>query len=181
MRRRLFPTQRKPVLLIILIVVLVLGFFFFKKRVWTPKSGQFQLIKKAVSLDRKWDFFASDRNGTPLETKITFSLISAEKTNQIYVKNKPIRTTPDKGFLVLSLELENTTGERVYFYSSDYIRLLGPEGKKFEADFRNPRFEIAPFSTKKDKLAFLVNAKEKNFQIQIGEITGTIETISINF
>ena len=139
------------------------------------------MIKKTVSLDREWNFVASDRTGTPLETKIAFSLISAEKTNQIYVKNKPVRTTPDKGFLVLSLELENSTGERVYFYSSDYVRLLGLESKKFEADFRNPRFEIAPFSTKKDKLAFLVDAKEKNFQIQVGEITGTIETININF
>jgi len=180
MKRYFFP-QRQLFLFFIFITALILGLFFFNKRVLRLRPRQFQLIKKTVSLDRKWDFLASDKTGTPLETKITFSLVSAEQTNQIYVKNKPVRTTPDKGFLVLSLELENTTGERVYFYSSDYIRLLGPEGKKFEADFKNPRLEIAPLSTKKDKLVFLVSAGENNFQIQVGEIIGEKETININF
>ncbi|MBI4999336.1 hypothetical protein HZB97_01015 [Candidatus Gottesmanbacteria bacterium] len=166
---------------LILIVILIFGFFLFKDKVWAPEIGKFQLVKKTVSLDRKWNFVAQDKIGTPTKTKITFSLISAEKTNQIYVKNKPIRTTPDKGFLVLSLELGNTTGERVYFYSSDFVRLIGPQDKKLEADFKNPRLEISPFSTKKDKLAFLVGTQENDFQIQIGEIVGEKETVWIRF
>lgn len=123
-----------------------------------------------------------DRSGQALaDSKITFSLISAEKTNQIYIKNKPVRTTPENAFLVLSLELKNDTSQRVWFYSSDFVRLVTNDGKKFEADFKNPRFEIAPLSTKKDKLAYLVNGKENNFQIQIGEIAGEKETVSLNF
>ena len=55
------------------------------------------------------------------------------------------------------------------------------EGKKLEADFKNPRLEIAPFSTKKDKLAFLIENKENKFQIQIGEVVGLPETIEISF
>jgi len=180
MKRRFFFLRRRLALFIILVVALVLGFFFFKK-IQTRRSPQFQPFQKTVTLDRKWDFVASDRTGAPLETKITFSLMSSQKTNQIYVKNKPVRTTPENAFLVLSLELRNDTDKRVYFYSSDLVRLLTPDGKKFEADFKNPRLEIAPFSTKKDKLAFLVSASQNNFQIQVGEITGEKETININF
>lgn len=173
-------TWRKFTVLGFLILILVLGFFFFKKT-QIPSEKQFKPFEKTVSLDRKWDFKASDKTGNLLETMVTFSLLSAQKTNQIYVKNKPLRTTNDKAFLVLNIELKNETDKRVYFYSSDLVRLLNSENKKFEADFKNQRLEIAPFSTKKDKLAFLIGAQENDFQIQIGEIVGKNETVGVHF
>jgi hypothetical protein len=180
MKRRFSFPKRKLALFITLIIVVGLGFFLFKK-IQSPRQKQFQPFQKTTVVERKWDFVASDKTGVPLETKITFSLISAQKTNQIYVKGKPVRTTPENAFLVLSLELKNDAQERLYFYSSDLIRLLSKDDKKFEADFKNPRLEIAPLSTKKDKLVFLVSASQNNFQIQVGEITGEKETININF
>lgn len=155
--------------------------FFLTKDFKNSKISQFKPATKEVFLNRKWEFSTLDKNGFLLEKqKNTFNLLSAQKTNQIYVKNKPVRTTPENAFLVLNLELKNETDKRVYFYSSDLVRLFVGENK-FEADFKNPRLEIAPFSTKKDKLVFLVSAREDNFQIQIGEITGNKETVSIKF
>ncbi len=159
-------------------VSLLLGFSLFKTRSSKPK--QFTPSQKTVSLEKKWNFNAFDRAGKTLKTTVSLSIVSVEKTNQIFVRNKPVRTTPDKSFLVLNLELENKNPERLYFYTSDYVRFVA-EGKKLEADFKNPRLEIAPLSTKKDKLAFLVEDKENRFQIQIGEITGLPETIEISF
>lgn len=159
-------------------VSLLLGFSLFKTRSSKPK--QFIPSEKTVSLEKKWNFNAFDRSGKTLKTTVSLSLVSSQKTNQIFVRNKPVRTTPDKAFLVLNLELENKNPERLYFYTSDYVRFVA-EGKKLEADFKNPRLEIAPLSTKKDKLAFLVENKENRFQIQIGELAGLPETIEISF
>lgn len=159
-------------------VSLLLGFSSFKTRSSKPK--QFTPSQKTVSLEKKWNFNASDRSGKILETTVSLSIVSSQKTNQIFIRNKPVRTTPDKAFLVLNLELENKNPERLYFYTSDYVRFVA-EGKKLEADFKNPRLEIAPLSTKKDKLAFLIENKENKFQIQIGEVVGLPETIEISF
>lgn len=164
--------------LTLLIISLIFGFFLFKTR--SSKLKQFTPSQKTVSLEKKWNFNAFDRSGKTLETTVSLSLVSSQRTNQIFVRNKPVRTTPDKSFLVLNLELENKNPERLYFYTSDYVRFVA-EGKKLEADFKNPRLEIAPFSTKKDKLAFLVEDKENKFQIQIGELAGLPETIEISF
>jgi len=172
---------RKLIFLGIISLFSIASVFFLFQKFFSGKPSNFQVVEKTISLDRKWNFVGQDKMGAPTKTKITFSLVSAEKTNQIYVKNKPLRTTPDKVFLVLSLELENTTAERVYFYSSDFVRLIGSQDKKLEADFKNPRLEIAPFSTKKDKLAFLVGSQENDFQIQVGEIVGEKETVWIHF
>lgn len=180
MKTTSLTSKKLTVLAIIFLAVVVVVFLFFQK--FSPdRPSNFSLMKKTLSLGKKWDFPAANQAGTPGKTNITFSLVAAEKTNQIYVKNKPVRTTAENAFLIFSLELKNETGERVYFYSSDYLRLLSPEGKKFEADFKNPRLEIAPFSTKKDKLAFLVLANQNDFQIQIGEILGKPETVKISF
>lgn len=181
MRKEKFFSLSKLLLGFGLGLTIVLAFFLIKN-LKNSKTYQFKPATKEVFLNRKWEFSALDRNGLSLEKqKITFSLVSVQKTNQIYVKNKPVRTTPENAFLVLSLELKNDTDKRVYFYSSDLVRLLTKDEKKFEADFKNPKLEIAPFSTKKDKLVFLVSAKEDNFQIQIGEITGNKETINLKF
>jgi len=180
MGRRLFSPPRSFLFVLFVIVALLFGFFFFKK-LQSLRQKQFQPFQKTAIIGRKWDFFASDKAGTPLKTKITFSLISAQKTNQIYVKGKPVKTTPENAFLVLSLELKNDAREKLYFYSSDLIRLLSKDDKKFEADFKNPRLEIAPLSTKKDKLAFLVGSNENDFQIEVGEIVGGKETVWIHF
>lgn len=147
----------------------------------SQKATPFQLETKSSQANKTWTFAATDRAGTAIPAKLTFIVTTVEKTNQIYVKNKPIRTTADKRFLVVSLELKNDTDKRVYFYSSDFVRLAAADGKKFEADFKNPRFEVAPFSTKKDKLAFLVDADQKSFDLQIGEVAGTRESLPIQF
>lgn len=185
MNKGFFLVKPKSAWLVLFLVGLLLvgGFFLLKnKKIYPASQKSFQPFQRKISSERRWEFSPLDRSGQVLAaTKITFSLVSGEKTNQIYIKNKPVRTTPENAFLILSLELKNDTSQRVYFYSSDFVRLATPEGKKFEADFKNPRFEIAPLSTKKDKLAFLVNGKENNFEIQIGEIAGEKETIDLSF
>ncbi len=174
------PLQKRLVLLFAAAAVLAIGaFFLFKK---SPANQQsFKLETTTSAINRTWEFPSTDRSAAATTTKLTFSITNLEKTNQIYVKNKPIRTTADKRFLVVSLELKNDTDKRVYFYSSDYVRLVSADGKKFEADFKNPRFEVAPFSTKKDKLAFLIAPDGKSLELQIGEISGKVDTIPVKF
>ncbi len=177
---RATPSQKRLGLIFVVIAALVVGaFFLLRKGPSSPQSFKLETVSSAVN--RNWEFPATDRNAAAITTKLTFTLTNLEKTNQIYVKNKPIRTTPEKRFLVVSLELKNDTDKRVYFYSSDYVRLVSGDGKKFEADFKNPRFEVAPFSTKKDKLAFLVSNEGTTFELQIGEVAGTKDTIPVKF
>ena len=173
-------TTKRIALVVALVAVVVLGGGLLLKKS-SQKTTPFQLETKTAQANKTWTFPTTDRAGTAITTKLTFSVTTIEKTNQIYVKNKPIRTTPEKRFLVVSLELKNDTDKRVYFYSSDFVRLATSEGKKFEADFKNPRFEVAPFSTKKDKLAFLVANEGSTFELQIGEIAGAKDTIPVTF
>ena len=177
--RKTLLQKRVVLILVVSAVVATSAFFLFQKKPSNQQSFRLETVTSVIN--RNWEFPATERNGAAATTKLTFALTNIEKTNQIYVKNKPIRTTPDKRFLVVSIELKNDTDKRVYFYSSDYVRLAVGDGKKFEADFKNPRFEVAPFSTKKDKLAFLVPGEDSTFELQIGEIAGTKDDIPVKF
>lgn len=172
--------QRILIVITLTVLILVGGSFLYKKTSFF-KSPTFQLQTKTANINRSWSFAATDRAGAAVTQKISFAITAVEKTNQIYVRNKPVRTASGKSFLVLSLELKNDTDKRLYLYPSDFVRLTTSDGKKFEADFRNPRLEIAPISTKKDKLAFIVDDKNSKFELQIGEITGNKDAVTVSF
>jgi len=158
------------------------GLFFWggKEKGWFLKKGPlFQIESQKVTLEKKFSFPAQNNQGR--KNEIAFILNGAEKTNQIYFRNRPLRAGEEQSFLVLTLQLQNETPERLYFYSADFVRLIDKEERKFEADFKSPRFEIAPFSTKKDKLVFLVPKNQNEFKIQVGELEGTKETIRLSF
>lgn len=113
--------------------------------------------------------------------KFKFNLVKAEKVKLVTTKNQPITAKEGEEFLLVYLEVENNLGTPVTIDSQNYFRLVGEEEKKLAPDFYNGPIQIAPISTKKDQIGFVVNQNQKDFKIQVGEPEGEKETIELKF
>ncbi len=171
-------TKRYIFLVIIGLLVLAVFYPSLKQRFFPPVP-QKQSVE-SILVNRSFEFTAQNKAGET-EEKLKFTLVSAEKVKQVSRQNVPIRAAEDQEFLVIGLELENETKETLYLYPAELIRLVDEQGKKFAPDYYNQMAEVLPISVKKDEIAFNVNATQKTFHLQVGEIEGEKETIEIKF
>lgn len=125
--------------------------------------------------------FPAARVGKKGEEEVTFTIVSAELKDEIKVKGTPSRAESGKLFLVLRFEIENNTSERLSLTSSDFIRLLREEEKKFAPDFHNATIIVDPLSIRKDLVSFIILQNERNFTFSVGELEGEKETVEIKF
>jgi len=108
------------------------------------------------------------------------TVLNARKLNQVQVEGKPVDAPAGKAFISLDIELQNKADVSLGFFSRDYIRLI--EGDKpYAPQFYNRGIAVAPVSIKSDRVAFLVDKSQKNFQIRIGELQGQSELVEVNF
>ncbi len=114
-------------------------------------------------------------------SKVNLRLTSAEKRTEILVQGKPAQTKNDKIFLVLNLEIDNSDSLPKYMSPVDVFRLVSADGKLFAADVHSGMLEIQPLSTKLNKIAFVINKDDKQFNLKVGELEGDKEDIQINF
>lgn len=164
----------------ILILLLIFVFLFSKEKFFSSKKEESKpRISVSTDINRSFVFSAKDKAGE--EEEISFVIILVKKANQIAVKGQSIEPQEGKAFLVLNLEMENKTNEPLFLYPSNFVRLVGAEGKKFAPDFHNDVAQIEPISVKRDQVAFIVPEEENNFAVLVGELDEEKETVEINF
>lgn len=179
---------RKNFKLIIFLGVILLGLgallgYKFGKRtsssIIKPKPRE-ERVLASVEVNRSFFFKGYDGEGKPRGT-LGFTITTVEKENQIVVKGKPINPQKGKLFLSVNIELQNDNPRSLGISSRNLVRLIDGEGKKYAPSFYNKGVVIAPESVKKDKIGFVVEAKEKSFRLQVGEPAREKEIIEIQF
>ena len=185
MRLRKFTSSKLFKLLFVLLILfigyrLVIRPRFFQKEttVQTPAPGK--PAKATAEVKRSFEFPAP-RVGKKGEKEVTFTLVSAELKDEIKVKGVPRKAGKDSLFLLLRLEIENETTDKLSLTPSDFIRLVSKEEKKFAPDFHNATIIIDPLSVRKDLVSFIVPKDEKNFTLLVGELEEEKETVEISF
>ncbi len=113
--------------------------------------------------------------------EVALRLVSAEKRTEILVQGKPAQTKGDKVFLVLNLEIDNSDTLSKYMSPVDVFRLVTNDGRLFAADVHSDMLEIQPLSTKLNKIAFVVDANQNEFNLKAGELAGEKQDIQIVF
>ena len=173
---------------IIAAVVLALLFFAFiivKLSKLNPSSivssSQTNFTPQAqATLNRKFEIPIRSADGAEIGTKLGITLTTAEKSTKILIQGKPATARDTKTFLIMNLEINNATNNQLTVRPVDFIRLVDSEGRSYAPDVHNNEVITEPVSIKKTRVGFVVDANQKNFKFNVGELKGTKETVEVN-
>lgn len=173
--------------LVLVLIILVIGwgafrFYVVPKIISQRENGRYSQI---VPLQKTVIFPALLDSGK-YNGEISLSVVSAERTNEVMVKNKPIRANKDRFFLIINLELKNESTQKVGVVTSDLLRLkVDKNGTKLAPDLHNKLVLVSPVSTKSDKVGFVVVGQTGiPLTLELGEFYKNKEVkeqIEINF
>lgn len=162
----------KIFLLLFILFIVFVGLGKITKSSNSKKGAQEQKtapVKAKMEIGKNFQFFANHIGKKGAED-VSFTLVSAELKDEIMVNSNSRKAAKGSQFLLLRLEIENQTTEKLSFTSSDLIRLISKEGKSFSPDFHNGIVIIDPLSVRKDLVSFIVAEEEKNFTLMVGEL-----------
>lgn len=172
--------------------LIILGIFGYKmisgknpSKAVEPKALETQ-GNQIVTLNREFEFSIPAINDSgqiipKKEGKIKFKLNEAELKKDIKVKGESRQAGDGQTYLIIRIELQNDSPDRLAIISSKYVRLIGLENKKFSPDFHNAMVAVDPLSVRRDIVAFIVNKDSKNFTFQVGELEGEKQSIEVAF
>ena len=180
---RLPKRYKKIILLAVLILLfLLIGTRIIRNKTKTVNTQTSQIKNtKIIPVNKKFTFPAIDNQGK-VAGVINLTITSAEKTPEVLVKDQTYKAKEGKLFLIIDLELQNDSTNRLNIYPGDLIRLtIGDSDKKFAPDLHNNLVLVAPISTKVDRVGFVIDTDVKNLKLLIGELEKTKTEVSLNF
>lgn len=181
MNKYKFLSKRTILIALALIVFLVVSYGVVQKVRSNTSASKSGVYSKTVKVNQSFEFAAKDEKGNLTDKKVKMTLMTAEQTNEILVKGKKLKAKSDKMFTIVLLEIENPHQERLTLTPYDLMRLIDSQGKTFAPDVHNAIVTLQPISTKRDRVGFLLDSKEKSIKLQIGEITGDKKVIQVKF
>ena len=184
--------SRSKKLIYVLLGIVVIVFFGYKV-ISNSNKQETQIDPKVigttssqtVELNKEMEFPVQVINDSGQflnqEEDVKFIITEAELKDTIKVKGEERKANQGQKYLILRIELQNDSSDRLAIISSKYVRLLGLEDKKFSPDFHNAMIAVDPLSVRRDLVAYIVNSDSKTFKFQIGELEGDKQLIEITF
>lgn len=143
---------------------------------------QLQGAKAKETLNKSFDFSVKDDKGKEF-TKIKYVIDTAELRDQIVVKGQLMTSVKGRTYLILTLDLTNSSDKTISFNSLNYVRLTvnGDENKLIAADIHNDPVLIQAISTKTTRLGFPISDTDKKLVLHVGEVDGPKQSIALKF
>jgi len=173
-----FAKTKPKIFYAVLIILLASGSYF--SYLGIKQSVKKSLLGESRVLGNSFEITSRAGNGTPTDKKMKITLTNANITNQILIQGKRAKTREGKLFLIINMEINNNEPFVVYSFPVDLVR-LAREDKKFAPSVHQGRVEVRPSSTKISNVGFVIDEGEKNFTLELGEISETKETIPVKF
>lgn len=178
---------KKPAVLIALITIALLGsgVYFLKSKVAssTPQifgSSQTNFSPAtSIAVNRKFDIPIRNSGGKTTGSVLPVTITTVDSSKKILISGKPATSRDGKLFLILNLDIDNSTTNQLNIRPVDFIRLQDSEGKSFAPDVHNDVVKAEPISIKKTRVGFVVDEVQKQFKFLIGEIGGSTQTLEI--
>lgn len=173
-----------------IILLSILGFKLVAKvkNNTSSKSDPKEIVstaKQKVELNREFEFkipIVDDQGRFSVKhEKIKFILTEAEIKEDIKVKGEDRKAKEGQNYLILRIELQNDSPNRLAIISNKYVRLIGLDEKKYSPDFHNAMVAIDPLSVRRDLVAYIINKDSKSFKFQVGDLEGEKQMIEIAF
>ncbi len=137
--------------------------------------------KKETAINRTFEFKAYDKNKKLSDKKVSYTLTTAEKTNDIIIKGKRATAISGRSFLIINLKIANSEDDSRFLNTRNYIRIQ-PKGSQdnLAPDIHNDTVEIQPLSTKLTRVGVPINESDTEFTLFVGEVEGSKEEITIS-
>ena len=115
------------------------------------------------------------------DANLKVNLVNAEMANSLLVQGKRAKTREGKTFLIINMEVENTYAVPLYSFPVDLLRLVREDDKRIAPSVHQGTVEVRPISTKKSNVGFVVDPNDKDFKLEVGEVSGEKEILEISF
>ncbi len=184
------PFKKHPkIALSVLIVVLILGFAAFN--IAKPNKANINGVNTTtttsensstkINVNKKFDVAIKTQDGKETGDKLHVTITTIEKTDSIIAQDKPIRTKDGKIFLLVNMEIENTTKQELAIKPNDMVRFIDNEGRSFAPEVYNNGVKADAVSIKKTRVGYVVDSAQKTYKLMIGEVRVKQEQIEVSF
>jgi len=176
--------KSKPVIIFIVATVVILGVVFFVR----SRGNDFQNADNTfisegskLALNKKFSVPIRNSKGETVGSDLVVSVTTLERTSEVLYKGKPLVARSSKDFLVINLEVENSTNNRLTVRPVDFFRLVDASGKTYAPDIQTDAVKVEPFSSKKTRTIYIISEEQKTIKLMIGEIKSeNKETVDIS-
>lgn len=178
---KIIANRKKLFILLIALIVLIAVFNFKIKNPSQPATVKPKT--ESTQVDKSFEFAALNNQGKATSFKIRLKITSAERTNQVLVKDQNYTAKNNKLFLIVNLELKNDATQPLNILPGDLIRLTynNDQDNKYAPDLHNNLVQVSAISTRIDRLGFVIPDNAKSFKLFVGELEGKKEAITVNF
>lgn len=179
-------TKHPKIALAVLAVLIVGGFLVFKFQgrgqnvSISASSGNNFAPTKEIVINRQFNIPIRTTKGEASGDTLKITLTTAENTNKILIQGQPATARDGKSFLILNLEVENSTKNQLTVRPVDLIRMIDADNKSYAPDIHNNDVAVEPISIKKTRAGYVIDDSQKHFKFLIGEVSGNKETIEVN-
>lgn len=153
---------RFPIVLILIILFYVLGGF----------------ISNTKTLEQVDKTQINNNNQIDDNTKVTIS--EAHLANSIRVGNQQAPAPEDKKYLVVFTNVENASTSAEQINYGDWFR-VNQDNKKLAPLPLNTVFVVPPKASLDKQLVFIVDSTKKTFDLLVGKLDKTPQTVSLQF
>ena len=182
--RQKIPSRRWLILAILLIVIVVGAVFVVKSRKsqQTATAGDMQTyVAKGSSVDvnKKFNVPIKNADGKTTGADLVVSVTNLERSNQVVYNGRPLTARESKDFVVVNLEVENSTNNRLTVRPVDFFRIVGKDGKNYAADLQTDPVTVEPVSNRRARTIFIVDQNQRTLKILIGDVRGSQEAVEV--
>ena len=176
--------KSKPVIIFIVATVVILGVVFFVRlrgNDFQNADNTFISEGSKLALNKKFSVPIRNSKGETVGSDLVVSVTTLERTSEVLYKGKPLVARSSKDFLVINLEVENSTNNRLTVRPVDFFRLVDASGKTYAPDIQTDAVKVEPFSSKKTRTIYIISEEQKTIKLMIGEIKSeNKETVDIS-
>lgn len=189
--RKFFKNNKYLPFIVVIVLVSIVAVLAVRNVMPSGSSGGQSLLAtdKRINVDKptaqqalnkSFSFPLRDAQGKQV-SQLKYEIQNVELRDEIIVKGQRATSVKGRTFLILNLKITNNFDKSIQLNSKDYIRLIvGSSPEKLAADIHNDPVDVQAISTKYTRLGFPINDDEKSLTLQVGEISGQKETVTLN-
>lgn len=170
-------------LTVVLVILVVAGIIWVKSNndsTATLSDQTYVSEGDKAELNKKFSIAIRTSDGKETGQALVVNVTSLQRTGRILYKGKPLVSREGKDFIVINIEIENSTNNRLTVRPVDFFRLVADNGKNYAPDIQTDPVKVEPLSSKNTRTIYIVGDNQKNLRFMIGEIKGeNKETVEV--
>ena len=174
--------SRKIMIGLVVLILVAGGFWMFKSKSQSSVSGEATYVAEGprAQLNKRFEVPIKDAEGKEVGSALVVNVTYLERTGELIYQGRRLLSKGGKDFIVINLEVENATENRLTVRPVDFFRLIDESGKSYAPDIQTDPVKVEPKSSKRTRTVYIVGDDQKNLKFMIGEIKGgNSETVEV--